>query len=240
MKGTLMKSLKLTAAQISFTLFLYLLGTFVIGLTLFPSLWIVYQYWNHCVLWVAWQRILCLCFVLVFCYFLFGLCLIVVSSLTRIILRLDVKEGIHPIGSANMLKWMMASALLISVRFFFMAFMLLTPFCALFYKWMGAKMGSNVQINSDRVGDVWMLEIGDNSVIGGSATVICHSFEKNGLNIKKVKIGRNVIIGLNAIVMPGVEIGDSCIIAAGAILPKDTKVEPKHIYLGINNVKPLS
>lgn len=235
-----MKTLRLMAMQIVFTLFLYTLGTIVIGATIFPSAWLVYTYWVNSVDLATWQRILYLCFTATFGYFLFGILFIVTSGLTRLILRLDIKEGIHRVGSIDMLKWMMASSLLIAMRFFFMAFMLLTPFITWFYKSMGAKLGANVQINSDRVGDVWMLEIGDNSVIGGHATVICHSFEKNGLNIKKVKIGRNVIIGLNSIIMPGVEIGDNSVIAAGAILPKDTKVEPKSLYLGINNVKSLA
>ena len=132
-----------------------------------------------------------------------------------------------------MLKWMMASALTIAVRFVFMDFMLLTPFCALFYRMMGAKLGTNVQINSDRVGDIPLLEIGDNSVIGGNATLICHLFEKKGLVIKKTKVGKNVIVGLNSIIMPGVEIGDNAVIAAGAIVPKDTKVEANSVYYGI-------
>ena len=35
------------------------------------------------------------------------------------------------------------------------------------------------------------------------------------LILKKVKIGNNVIIGLNSVIYPGVEIGDNAIIAAG-------------------------
>ncbi|MCA9398848.1 MAG: acyltransferase [Candidatus Omnitrophica bacterium] len=169
-----------------------------------------------------------------FGYFLFGILLIFTSSLTRIVLMLQVKEGVYSIGSLTMLKWMMSSALTIAVRAFFMDFMLLTPFSALFYRLMGARMGMNVQINSTRVGDIPLLEIGDNSVIGGNATVICHLFEKKGLVIKKVKIGKNVIVGLNSIVMPGVEIGDGAVVAAGATVPKDTKIEPGTVYYGAN------
>ena len=98
---------------------------------------------------------------------------------------------------------MMASALYIAVRVTFMEFILLTPFCALFFKLMGAKLGKNVQINSTRVGDISILEIGDNSVIGGNATVISPFLRKKGLHIEKVRIGKNVIIGLNSIILPG-------------------------------------
>ena len=83
------------------------------------------------------------------------------------------------------------------------------------------------------LGDIPLLEIGDGAVIGGHATVICHLFEKQGLVIKKVKIGKKVIIGLNSIIMPGAQIGDGAIIAAGAIVPKDTKIEAGSVYYGI-------
>lgn len=37
----------------------------------------------------------------------------------------------------------------------------------------------------------------------------------------KIVIGNNVNIGWDAIIMPGVQIGDNCIIAAGAIVTKN-------------------
>lgn len=227
--------IKLTLAQVFFTILMYGIGVIVLGGTLFPSVFSVIYFWEHSGDMAFWLRTFNLSLVMVFGYFLFGLLLTVTVSITRVVLRLFVNEGLHSIGSPEMLKWMMSSALIIAVRVVFMEFILLTPFCALFYKMMGAKIGRNVQINSDRVGDIPLLEIGDNSVIGGNATVICHLFEKNGLNIRKVKIGKNVIIGLNSIIMPGVEIGDNAVIAAGAIVTKDTKVESGCVYYGADN-----
>ena len=116
------------------------------------------------------------------------------------------------------------------VKVIFLDLILLTPYCAIFYRMMGAKIGHNVLINSKNVADLSLLEIGDNSAIGGSATIIAHSFEKGGLKLKKVIIGKNVIIGLNSVIFPGVEIGDNAMIAAGAIVPKGTKVEANSVY----------
>ena len=226
-------SVKLTLAQTLFTILLYVLGAVILGTALYPSVLLVNFYWTHSAHLVNGQRLLFLCFTLAGGYFVFGLTLIFAASLARVLLGLHVKEGVHSVGSLQMMKWMMVSALYIAVRFIFLDFMLLTPFCALFYKLMGAKLGKNVQINSTRVGDISMLEIGDNSVIGGNATVICHSFEKKGLHIEKVRIGRNVIVGLNSIILPGAEIGDNAVIAAAAVVPKNTKVDPNTVYYGI-------
>src|SRR3989338_11155088 len=222
-------SLKLTLAQTLFTILLYALGAIILGVALYPSVLLVHFYWTHSAHLVDGQRLLFLCFTLAGGYFIFGLTLIFTASFARVLLGLHVKEGVHSVGSPQMLKWMMVSALYIAVRFIrlrrrpralpvdecekafasarcspkgkasgnpsadnprrfdsrsesaggktryhglcpwgsiFLDFMLLTPFCALFYKLMGAKLGKNVQINSTRVGDISLLEIGDNSVIG--------------------------------------------------------------------------
>lgn len=37
----------------------------------------------------------------------------------------------------------------------------------------------------------------------------------------KIKIGNNVHIGMNSIIMPGVTIGDNCIVGCGAVVTKD-------------------
>lgn len=229
------KKVILIIAQVLFTLLMYVIGVIVLGLTAYPSLYLILDYWQDSAGAALSARVLGLSLRIVFGYFLFGLLLILTASLTRIVLLLNVKEGVYSIGSLTMLKWMMSSALTITVRAFFMDFMLLTPFSSLFYRLMGARLGLNVQINSNRVGDIPLLEIGDNSVIGGNATVICHLFEKKGLVIKKVRIGKNVIIGLNSIIMPGAEIGDNAVIAAGAIVPKDTKIEAGTVYYGLKD-----
>ena len=47
----------------------------------------------------------------------------------------------------------------------------------------------------------------------------------------RIKIGNNVHIGTNAIIMPGVNIGDNCIIGCGAIVTKD--IPSNSIAMGI-------
>ena len=47
---------------------------------------------------------------------------------------------------------------------------------------------------------------------------------------RPVRIGNNVWIGMNAIVLKGVTIGDDCVIAAGAVVTKD--VPPGTIVAG--------
>lgn len=55
--------------------------------------------------------------------------------------------------------------------------------------------------------------------------------DKNADFFGKIVIGNNVNIGWDAIIMPGVQIGDNCIIAAGAIVTKN--VPDNSVAVGI-------
>ena len=50
----------------------------------------------------------------------------------------------------------------------------------------------------------------------------------------KIEIGNNVFLGMNAIIMPGVKIGDNSIVAAGSIV---TKSVPSGYVVGGNPAK---
>lgn len=98
-------------------------------------------------------------------------------------------------------------------------------------------VGKNVFINACcKFQDQGGIEIGNNVLIGHNVVIatINHDFEiKNRLSMyaKKVKIGNDVWIGSNATILPGVEIQDGAIIAAGSIVTKDV---PKNAVVAGN------
>ncbi len=225
-----MTRIGLTLARVGLALVLYALGAVVLGLASFPAvLWCV-KVWGAAAAAPLAGRILAVSVAAGFGYFLFGFSLMFLTVLLRWLLCLNLKEGEHPLDSPEALKWFVSNALQLLVWTLFGNFLLLTPFASLYYRLMGAKLGLNVQINSAYCADLQLLEIGDNSVIGGHATVIAHSVERQGLILKKVRIGRNVVVGLNSVVLPGVEIGEGAVIAAGAIVPKYTQIPAKSFY----------
>ena len=57
---------------------------------------------------------------------------------------------------------------------------------------------------------------------------------------KKVRIGTGAVIGLNAVVLPGADIGDGAILAAGTVLNKNVIVEPRSVYVGVPGVSAKS
>ena len=49
----------------------------------------------------------------------------------------------------------------------------------------------------------------------------------------KIKIGKNVTIGLNSTILPGVEIGDNSVIGAGSLVLPNTKIGKNEFWAGV-------
>lgn len=96
---------------------------------------------------------------------------------------------------------------------------------------IGARMGRNAIASS--IIDPPLVEMGDGSVAGGGSIISGHALDGKKIYVGKVKVGRNVLIGGNTIVLPGVEIGDGAVIAAMSLIPKKTKIPPRTVWMGI-------
>lgn len=84
------------------------------------------------------------------------------------------------------------------------------------------------------------VEIGNNVNLaqGIVVTALNHNFtdctkriDEQGVSTAKVTIGNDVWIGANATVLPGVTIGNHCVVAAGAVVTKD--VPPYSLVGGV-------
>ncbi|MBQ7450828.1 sugar O-acetyltransferase [bacterium] len=88
------------------------------------------------------------------------------------------------------------------------------------------KTGKNVFINACcRFQDQGGIEIGDGSLIGHNTTIatLNHDFnpaKRQNLTPSPVKIGKNVWIGSDCTILPGVTIGDGAIVGAGSVVTK--------------------
>lgn len=228
-----MKSFLVTLSQLMFAVLMYFVGAIFFGMALIPGLALFMNVWQVTSNYALLLRLFCLGTTLALGYFLFGLSLILLVGLFRTVLRLRLKEGNHLLFSKEAIKWAFISSLYLMIHYTFIDFILLTPFANLLFRLLGAKLGKNVQFNSKFVFDATLLEIGDNTVIGGGAIIDGHIVERGILKLKKVKIGKNVTIGSHSTIMPGCEIGDRAVIGASAVLLKNTKVAEREIWFGI-------
>lgn len=96
-------------------------------------------------------------------------------------------------------------------------------------------VGKNVFINMGcKFQDQGGIFIGDGSLIGHNVVLATLNHDLNpaaraGMTPHPIRIGKNVWIGSNATVLPGVTIGDNSVVAAGAVVTKDV---PANIVVG--------
>jgi non-ribosomal peptide synthetase-like protein len=167
-------------------------------------------------------------------WFAFGLALLVVIPIARwVTFSLGTPVGRFPYLSMGAWRWASYNALTLVLRFTFVNWIRVTPLLPLYHRLMGARIGRRVQINTAVLADQNLVEIGDDTVIGGDVTLVCHSAERGRLVTAPVKIGSRVTVGLMAVVFPGCVIGDDAIIAAGSVLSKGARVGPGEIWAGV-------
>ena len=100
-------------------------------------------------------------------------------------------------------------------------------------KFLGVTMKGKVTIYGSSYkmfsSEPFLVTLGDNVYISLDAKFICHDgavlpFRKEipDLDItKRINIGNNVFIGLGALILPGVTVGDNCIIGAYSVVSQD-------------------
>ena len=96
----------------------------------------------------------------------------------------------------------------------------------------GLRYGENFDVasNVNFGSEPYLISIGNNVRISMNTQLITHdggiwTLRKMGLLedadcFGKIEIGDNVNIGMNVIILPGVKIGDNCVIGAGAVVTK--------------------
>lgn len=94
-------------------------------------------------------------------------------------------------------------------------------------------LGSGFINNNGKISCFKKIEIGDDVKISEGVTIRDsdnHKIIREGFETTKpIKIGNHVWIGLNAVILKGVTIGDGAVIAAGSIVTKDV---PAHTLVG--------
>jgi acetyltransferase-like isoleucine patch superfamily enzyme len=107
-----------------------------------------------------------------------------------------------------------------------------SPFWTAYLRLNGAKIGTRVYVNSLFVSDHNLLEFGDDVVIGSEVHLSGHTVEGGVVTTARVRVGRNVTIGLGTVVDIDVTIGDGCQIGALSLVTKHTTLEAGGTYAG--------
>ena len=97
-------------------------------------------------------------------------------------------------------------------------------------------IGNSVGISGATIYARKGISIGDNTAIGGNVKILDNDFhpldwetrnqyllDPNGgdadvVSAREIKIGKNCFIGCNSIILKGTELGDGCVVGAGAVV----------------------
>ena len=92
-------------------------------------------------------------------------------------------------------------------------------------------MGENVAL-SETIQDAFMAEIGNNTIVGCGAQIFGNYLENNKIFIGKVKIGHNVMIGVNCTIFPNTVIEDGATLSIGSVVMPGTVIPAGETWKG--------
>jgi acetyltransferase-like isoleucine patch superfamily enzyme len=102
------------------------------------------------------------------------------------------------------------------------------------YRLLGVKIGKNASVGLMVMLDVFfpeMIDIGENVIIGYNTTLLGHEFLKDEWRKGKIVIEKDVVIGANCTVLPGVVIGEGAVVSAMTLVNRD--IPPRSFYGGV-------
>lgn len=113
----------------------------------------------------------------------------------------------------------------------------LRPFATVFtesliHAGFGVRMGKQTAI-AGVLRDHPLLDIGDCATIGQNSVITAHAITHDEIVLAPVRIGRSAVVGINCVVMPGVELGEGAVLAPGGVATVGTKIEPYELWGGI-------
>ena len=168
-------------------------------------------------------------------YVLFALCLMMASPLATRLLRWHTPPHAE-MRIADMdwalLRWVQYGASNHLVRLVAGTLFRGTPIWTGYLRLSGAWLGRRVYVNSLSVSDYNLLEFADGVVIGGAVHLSGHTVEAGVVKTARVRLGRNVTIGLGSVIEIGVEIGPDAQVGALSFVPKYAKLAGGVVYAG--------
>jgi acetyltransferase-like isoleucine patch superfamily enzyme len=108
------------------------------------------------------------------------------------------------------------------------------------FRRMGADIGSGCRLLVNTLGsEPYLITIGDETLVSGGVVFLTHDagtwvFRREhpeAARFGRITVGSRVFIGANAILLPGVTIGDHSIVGAGAVVTRD--VEAGTVVAGV-------
>ena len=233
MKNTMEKFLSLPPVYGFISLMVYAFYSIPIGLSFVPSAVILWLSSKWLLAEFNILNIVLFCFITALSIFIFFISALIFLGITGRIITLGIKPGRYVIGSPTFIRWLINGGLHTIAMHLVLPFMLGSGWIKIYFRILGCKMGKNVFLNSMALQDAYLLELGNDVIIGGKVDITCHIFEGRHLILNKIIIGDNTLIGFRSYVMPGAVIGKKSAIGCYSVIRKDRKFSDNSTVMAI-------
>jgi acetyltransferase-like isoleucine patch superfamily enzyme len=92
------------------------------------------------------------------------------------------------------------------------------------YRMLGVRVAPHAAVGLMVMLDIFFpqdITLGEDCVVGYNSTILCHEFTRREWRRGPVSIGRDVTIGANCTILPGVVIGDGATVSAMSLVNRD-------------------
>jgi acetyltransferase-like isoleucine patch superfamily enzyme len=162
---------------------------------------------------------------------------VIAASYLRLLTHLyPFQEGVYPFEHAQFTLWKHC-AMIGELSKTALGPLNLSMTRILYYRLLGARVGSNVAIGTVNITDPLLTRLEDFSTLGDGSTLAAHTITLDRFMVRRVHVGRGATVGIGSVVMPGVVIGDNAVIAALSRVNPGMTVPPSELWDGIPAVK---
>jgi acetyltransferase-like isoleucine patch superfamily enzyme len=146
-------------------------------------------------------------------------------------MTLGFKPGVYPVSSSVFARWAVYAGLHLWLVYLVLPYLRGNNWIKVYLRVAGAKVGRGAFLNTQHFYDPYLLDIGNDVVIGGEATLTCHLFEGGRLHLGKIILGENTAIGAHAYLTPGTTTGKNSKIGMNTFLSRNATIRNGETYV---------
>ncbi|HKB56987.1 MAG TPA: Pls/PosA family non-ribosomal peptide synthetase, partial [Lacunisphaera sp.] len=140
-----------------------------------------------------------------------------------------IRAGRHPLWGAYHLRWWFVQGLVSSLHLNHLCGTPLLPFV---YRLFGARIGRDVQLETDDLAAFDQISIGDGSSIDDKASLFGSTVEDGELVIGPVQVGRHCFVGARSVVRENTVMGEGARLEDLSLLPAGGEIPAHETWAG--------
>jgi non-ribosomal peptide synthetase-like protein len=140
-----------------------------------------------------------------------------------------VEAGAHPLWGWFYVRWWLSQTLVAAAH---PALLARTPLLPLFYRLLGARIGRDVHMSTDRVGAFDLLSIGDGTTVDEEVSLFGSAVRDGRLHVGPIRIGSGCRIGTRSSLCEGSVVEDGARLEDLSLLPRGGRVPAGETWAG--------